>query len=107
MTIRVWKGFRCGQEEAVERFEFDGEELGSVREGTETRVKQTVVYRANDGRYVIHEVRRSLLHDEETARVCIFASLDEARMSFGWVLETIGLHPSRRAMLKTFEGYDY
>jgi len=105
--IRVWKGFRYGREEAVERFEFDGEELGEVRERTEKSEKRTIVYRSSDGKYVIHEVRRSLLQDEETARVCIFASLDEARMSFGWILETIGLHPSRRAMLKTFEGYDY
>ena len=105
MRIRVWEGVKRGDEfENVELKEFDGEEVGSVKEATDTLVKKTDVYRSFDGRYVIHEVRRK----GEEARACVyfFSTLDEARWRFGWVLEQIGLHPSRRANLRTFEGWD-
>jgi hypothetical protein len=96
----LWQGSRHSNETV----EFDGENLGEVREETKTHVTQTTIYRATDGRIVIHVVRSS--NEGETARVWVFPSIDKARERFGWALEAAGIHPSRRANLRTFEGWD-
>jgi len=106
MRIRVWHGVRRANDEtAIEFVEFDGEEAGEIREETEKRRKQTTVYRASDGRIVIREIW-TYPNGEEKARVWFFPSIDRARERFGWELETVGLHPSRRAIMEEFEEWD-
>jgi len=100
----IWRGTKRGDEyETVEFVEFDGEEFGRIREATDVVEKTTVVYRADDGRIAIHEIRT---RDNKThARVYFFTSVAAAWPNFGWELEMVGLRP-RRAILHMPEEYD-
>jgi len=102
-TITIWKGSRrvvLGDDiEFVEHETFIGEELGAVWEEENSRGTQTVFYRTEGGKIVVHQVLWSRWEGEAThAYIHVFPSLEGvngAAAMFSWELAQAGIIPPR------------
>jgi len=111
-TITIWKGSRrvvLGDDiEFVEHVTFIGEELGAVWEEENSRGTQTVFYRTEGGKIVVHQVLWSRWEGEAThAYIHVFPSLEGvngAAAMFWWELEQAGIIPRPTLTLEEVDG---
>jgi len=108
----VWYGLkqtlRGHDTSSVTEVEFRGEFLGRTCFpvcGDDDSGVDTVFYRADDGRIVVHVVRWTRLANVATqADIYIYNNLEEAQKSFRLEMQRAGVIPPRRMTLKEFTG---